>query len=86
MSKYTKKISTRINRKSAYHGRLSDGSGRITHEQHTSHYIFSLTIFIGVSAMALFVSPMNSSSSAASSFSAACIDRFFRWKLPGEEK
>jgi hypothetical protein len=29
---------------------------------------------------------MNSSSSAASSFSAACIDRFFRWKLPGEKK
>ena len=36
------------------------------------------TMFIGVSAMALFVSPVKSSSSAASSLSAACIDRFLR--------
>jgi hypothetical protein len=65
---------------------VSPMNTHVTSRHITSHHIASLTIFMGVSAMALFVSPMNSSSSAASSFSAACIDRFFRWKLPGEKK
>jgi hypothetical protein len=39
-------------------------------------------MFIGVSAIALLVSPMKSRFRASSSLLAWCIDRFFRWKLP----
>ena len=39
-------------------------------------------MFIGVSAMARFVSPMNNKFNASSSVSAGFMDRFLRWKFP----